>query len=98
MSAVWPTRSRAMESHGARTEQPKRRLGAERDDDLADLPVIDRVGDLVGRGRGGERQFERQVDTKPARAAALGGRVAVVALELEAAHEHAVGHACGYTP
>src|SRR5262245_61688918 len=51
---------------GERLEQPERRAGAERDHDLADLPVVDRVRDPVG-GRGGrERQLDRQVDAKPA--------------------------------
>ena len=54
--------------------------------------VIDGVGEAI-RARGGrERQLEREVDAKPPRAAPLRRRVAVVALELEAAHEHAIGH------
>jgi hypothetical protein len=82
----------AADRAGERLEQLERRAGAERDDDLGDLVVVDGVGEPVARGRDGERDLERQVDAEPPGAAAFGGGVTVVALELEAADEDGVGH------
>src|SRR6185312_4010174 len=74
----------AADRAGERLEQLERGLRALRDDDLADLPVVDRVADVIARGGRAQRKLERQVDAKPPGAASLGGGVAVVALELEA--------------
>src|SRR5207253_1370524 len=81
---------RAADRAGERLEQAKRRLRAEPHDRLADLPVVDGVADLVAPARRLERQLERQVHAEAPRPSPLGRAVAVVALELEPTHEHAV--------